>query len=136
MLFIIHVYEYPTVEWLLQLTNVTFTLDLQSENNYHKYTKNETLKRRTIPPNYATGIRESIDHCRVSNVERSQAVMINYWNQSTCRFQDYFYDESAPYTFEVITKPLHKSRKDSPNLIYECYSKYTYMNILYTGWDN
>ena len=105
-------------------------------------------ERSYCPPNHAikaTVIWEPENQCRIFDVGRSHARMINFQkryfietveNNATSsdhkhmphryssRFPKHLYDESALSRFEVLTKPLYKCNEDHPY--------YAYQDILYS----
>ena len=128
-----------TLGWSLQLTNITLTFDVKSESIFYgKIRIKCDLERVYFPPDHAikaTVIWEPKNHCRIFDVGRSYARMINFQkryffetleNNETnsghkhnahmysSRFQKHLYDESALSRFEVLTKPIHKCNEDRP----------------------
>ena len=127
-------HEYHVIHalgWSLQLTNITHSFGVKSENIYYGKTRLKcNLERSYCPPNHAIKaavIWEPNNNCRIFDVGRSYARMIKFQNgyfietlqnketnpghkhnaqmYSSC-FQKHLYDDSSYSRFEVLTKPL------------------------------
>ena len=71
-----------TLEWALQLNNITLSFDVKSESIYYGRTRIKCdVEREYCPPNHAikaTVIWEAKLHCRIFDVGRSHARMIKF----------------------------------------------------------
>ena len=128
-----------TLAWSLQLINITLSFDVKSKNIYYGKTRIKCdLEHGYCSLNHAfnaTVIREPINHCRIFDVSRSHARMINFQqryfietfadngansghqhNEQMCDslFQNQLYNESALSRFEVLTKTIYKCNEDCP----------------------
>ena len=97
--------------WSLQLTNITLSFDVKSENIYHgKVGLNVTMKEATVLP--ITLLRQYLYGNQIFPVDETNPGHKHNAHMFSSRFQKHLYDEPAFSSFENLTKPLCKCNED------------------------